>query len=269
MNHFEKIEAFLDGILSAEEEEQMNYEMQINTSLAYEIEKHKQLRIVLKGHLLDLQEKNISKDFVTVRKKVELVYSNYKYSPPLKHTVSRKLLLSATAMILFILVIIIYFFPFHKQHCYLAQVATQYEDERFSPELLTYSFETMSSSSFIPFTQAKEAKLAYADRDFEKALSLINSIPENYQQDFLILKGLCLYQLEQYDKAIASFQLLSYEDGGDYQRATWYLFLAQLKLEDDLQAGKYLQKIMDSREHYQYETALAISRDISCLSPDK
>lgn len=106
------------------------------------------------------------------------------------------------------------------------------------------------------------AFVAYEAQNYHKAINLFNSVKNPDQAYIDFYKGLCYmatdkaHEAIQILKPVSSMNNLDGKDTGFNEKARWYLALAYIKVEDDTNAIKTLQSILDDEgSNYKKEEA--------------
>jgi len=97
----------------------------------------------------------------------------------------------------------------------------------------------------------------YMDGDYKKAIDLFNSLPESQTSAKLRLaKGVSFLETADYKNAVIAFQKLIDDKDPIYEEhAKWYLAMTYFKNENDLNAKKLIQEIVNKPGSFNHQKA--------------
>ncbi|MFT5891812.1 MAG: tetratricopeptide (TPR) repeat protein [Dokdonia sp.] len=143
--------------------------------------------------------------------------------------------------------------------------------EQLTPQELYVEYYTVSDiPSLVSRGGEEDTSLIDAERyfeegDYEKALAIL--IPKvtvtiKNKASVLLYKGISEMELEQYEKAAATFDQLIESDLMDAPMGLWYKALLYLKTGDTEKAKELLLQINASSSNYKYTEAKAVLEEL-------
>ena len=94
-----------------------------------------------------------------------------------------------------------------------------------------------------------KAEASFKSGDYQSALTIFQEWQSKHEPDanVFIYKGVCYFELQQYDLALHTFENLANSNLLDSQLANWYLALTYLKIGNEAMARKQLKIILKRR----------------------
>lgn len=103
-----------------------------------------------------------------------------------------------------------------------------------------------------------EVERAFEDENFELAISLSEIIITNttlVDANMQLYKGVSHLELNEFDKALEAFTILTESNSIDNHKGYWYIALVYLKQENKARAIEALEQVTSFKENYKYERA--------------
>jgi tetratricopeptide (TPR) repeat protein len=231
-NTFERIEQYLAGALTKEEQLSFENQLQDDRELKQELTKHHQAHQVVNLY---------AREQIKQRVKSIQVSRSQSAAPTMLYRL-------AAAVVLVALTVGGYLVTY-QNYSDAAIAGIHFEPY---PNRLTTMGELKDESFF-------EAMTYYDQGDYQNALSsfaLVESGSEHYEAAQLYL-GIAHYSLDQYDQAVKIFQVLAPSSGAYAEAANWYLALSYLQLQQHQNATPILRQIA-AADAYKAEQAREI-----------
>jgi tetratricopeptide (TPR) repeat protein len=232
-NFSQKIEDFIDGNLQGQELVDFLKEKELNSDLTHEVEFRSEVNealqdkglIELRKLLDDQKRKNTSKDSV--------------------FNISREVIktwhLAAASFALIMVVGGLWYILSNKPYSTDKLVSKYYKPAH--PILQVRSVEISSEDAL------KEAFDHYKLNDYKNALKYFTLIDNQITSKFY--SGICYIELEEFDKAIESFEVvIKNKDNLFVEQAEWYLGLIYLMNDQKSNALMQFTKISQSESYY-------------------
>lgn len=233
MNDFNRIEEYLDGQLSSGDSQEFKLLLDTNPDLELELSFRKELNEALRD-----------KTFLEFRKMVnERTQSKGSTSATfsIKKDILRTWHLAAASFALILVVGGLWYILSNKPYSTERLVSKYYKPA--GPILQFRSVEFNADDAL------KEAFGFYKQNDFNNALKYFNSLENQITAKFY--SGICYIELEQFQKAISSFEyVINDKDNLFVEQADWYLGLIYLMNNQKNQAVDQFKKISNSDSYY-------------------
>lgn len=233
MNDFNRIEEYLDGQLSSGDSQEFKLLLDTNPDLELELSFRKELNEALRD-----------KTFLEFRKMVnERTQSKGSTSTTfsIKKDILRTWHLAAASFALILVVGGLWYILSNKPYSTERLVSKYYKPA--GPILQFRSVEFNADDAL------KEAFGFYKQNDFNNALKYFNSLENQITAKFY--SGICYIELEQFQKAISSFEyVINDKDNLFVEQADWYLGLIYLMNNQKNQAVDQFKKISNSDSYY-------------------
>jgi tetratricopeptide (TPR) repeat protein len=226
-----QLEEFLDGNLSEEESKAIRIRQDMDPELAKEIS----LREEVNDALRDKSFSEFSK----------LLETRMSQSAGLSYIIRRDVLktwhLAAASLTLILVAGGLYYIISNKPYSTDRLVSKYYKPAH--PILQVRSIEFGSDDAL------KEAFSYYQKNDFTNALKYFTTLENQITAKFY--SGVCYIELEQFDKAIKSFEyVINDKDNLFLEQAEWYIGLIYLMNNQKAQAIEQFNKISGSESYY-------------------
>jgi len=220
VKYTDKIEQFLDGEMTAEQEAAFKAQVKNDPDLAREVEAH----LLATDGIQYFQEANSPKavESEVVTKEPEI----RKQSPGILRRMRPIIGLAAAALIAFLLI------P-------KGDLADRYYDG--------YVLDITEMSSTDPSLQ--QAQDTYNAKDYAAAIPLLEKFPDKIPAQ--IAKANAHYNLEDYDTAATTLQPIASGNSAQKSTANWYLALTHLKQKQAEKAKIALQNIPKGSGYYE------------------
>ncbi|MCD4696295.1 MAG: hypothetical protein K8S16_08665 [Bacteroidales bacterium] len=233
MDKINKIEEYIDGSLKSKDLSNFEYEMITDPEIAKDIE----LSIEINNALKD-------KNFIDLRQKLENQSKSNSTSSTVLN-IQRDLFktwhLAAASFALILVVGGLWYILSNKPFSTERLVSKYYKPAH--PILQVRSIEINSDDAF------KEAFSFYQQNDFKNALKYFNTLDNQITAKFY--SGICYIELEQFDKAIRSFEyVISDKDNLFVEQAEWYMGLIYLMNNQKDEALNQFENISISDSYY-------------------
>jgi tetratricopeptide (TPR) repeat protein len=231
MDEFVQFEEFIDGNLSEKEIKRILYQQNSNPDTAGEITLREEVNDALRD-----------KSFYDFRL---LVTSRMEKSTGIGALVRKDVLktwhLAAASFVLILVVGGLWYILSNKPYSTERLVSKYYKPAH--PILQVRSLELGSDDAL------KEAFSFYQQNDFANALKYFNTLENQITAKFY--SGVCYIELEQFDKAIRSFEyVINDKDNLFIEQAEWYMGLIYLMNNQKAQAMDQFKKISGSDSYY-------------------
>lgn len=106
---------------------------------------------------------------------------------------------------------------------------------------------------------------AFKAGDYQKAVNLSNTIliSSSYTQaDMLLYKGIAHLEMNEYEDALTSFNLLLASDHIDHHKGYWYNAMVYLKKGEKNKTISALKEVTSDATNYQYEQATKLLKEL-------
>lgn len=111
-------------------------------------------------------------------------------------------------------------------------------------------------------TNAIQLEQAYKKRDYQTTLQLANQYLAQQQKfSVLLVKGICLLELNRFNEAIITFETLYNSDALIAPQGLWYQAMTYLKQGDKKSCQIVLQEIIQ-KQSYNHQKAVAILKSL-------
>jgi tetratricopeptide (TPR) repeat protein len=217
---FEQIEAYLLHTMTTEERSRFETQLAADPSLQKELELQRQLLAIATVESFNTDQQSSIENSSAASRPSAIVKSISKWW------------WAAAAM----LILISGFWYLQSKSVSPQQLANQY----FSPD--PGLPVTMSSSSQYQFY---DGMVSYKEADYEKAIAIWKSIATNNRQSDTLhyFIGVAYLNRDQYNDALQQLLPLAEGNSNWKEKASWYLSLTYLKLNQPQKAQKWLQTI--------------------------
>lgn len=232
MDEFVLLEDYIDGALSSKEAQDMRTKMEIDPEMADEIALRSEVNEALK-------DKNFFelKDLVKNNLDTKSSGSNLIFQKDMLKTWH----LAAASFALILVVGGLWYILSNKPYSTERLVSKYYKPAH--PILQVRSVELNSDDAL------KEAFSFYQQNDFINALKYFTTLDNQITAKFY--SGVCYIELEQYERAITSFEfVINDKDNLFVEQAEWYLGLIYLMNNQKTLAIDQFKKISGSESYY-------------------
>ena len=234
---------YLDGKLSGKELENFLLKIETDSELKELVYLHKEVDTVLADKAALNYYEKLEKGYMNYMQSEEILnpttiqrnYSRFRLNPLYKYAAVGLLLIGIGMT--FILV--------KRKQYSPSQLYSMY----YQP----YDTDITIRSSSVSNSKILEGITLYQKGQYEKANEIFVKIiaEDNESMEACFYQSLSLIELERYDEAIKSLQVILESDNSAYtSHADWYLSLCYLKLNKTDQAISILQVLRDSTSHY-------------------
>lgn len=240
INFYDKIEDFVAGRLSAEQEQTFKAKMEAEPEFLQEVEAHQDAHDVV-GMYAKIRMKEKVKSLHQKSKTTSGVFQKKNY---------------LVAASISILMIMSGFWFAGTNFSNQALVADNFQ-------LPTFSQRNIGNNNADEIS--KQVKDAYTNKDYEQAISLLSSIPQSlaYNKAQYHLGNLYLQEKHSLN-AIAVFQdLIESGDTRYLEDAQWLLVIAHLQNDDVELAKLSLEQILQTPGHSLYNRALEMKKKLN------
>ncbi len=152
----------------------------------------------------------------------------------------------------------------------LVSIGFYWKQYSSSPETLFADYYTTASNTSHPITRTQndtdeltKAFVAYESEAYNQAQKLFNNLYKtSNNSELLFYEGICYLEIEQTDNAIETF--LKHQNFNDklLGKSKWYLALAYLKNNNQIEVQNILEKITSSSSNYNFEKAKDLLSDL-------
>ncbi|WP_191860797.1 tetratricopeptide repeat protein [Hanstruepera ponticola] len=152
----------------------------------------------------------------------------------------------------------------------LASLGFYWKQYTTSPERLFSNYYSKASNTSHPITRNQndtdeltKAFIAYEREVYDQAQKLFNNLYKtSNNSELLFYEGICYLEIGQIDNAIKTF--LKHQKFKDklLGKSKWYLALAYLKNNNQIEAQNILEKITSSSSNYNFEKAKELLSDL-------
>ena len=258
----EKIDEYLFGLMSAEEQQAFDKAIQADKALAEAVAlqkmEHRTMQLLvqkeLKANLNEWKKEKLQSTDSSKKSSAKVVAIS-------KHQLRKKRLfrmgIAATITLLVGFISSIQW----ANHNYGSDVLATNTFRR-SVEIARGSNTDMLSYPTI-FQPALSAML---EEDYTTAIELLSNIQaEAFQENSKILQAECHFKLGQYDKVITICNNIvsNSNDESNIEKAEWYLTLAYFSLKEKEKANLLLNKILKNKNHAFYPYALDFEKKMN------
>lgn len=232
MDEFIKFEEYLDRQISRTDIQEFLDEHQVDPSFAQELALRSEINEALRD-----------KNFQDFRRLVQNSFGNQQTSS--KFNFQKDILktwhLAAASFALIMVAGGLWYVLSNKPYSTERLVSKYYKPAH---PILQFRSAELSSDDAL-----KEAFSFYQQNDFTNALKYFNSLENQITAKFY--SGVCYIELEQYEKAISSFEfVINDRDNLFIEQADWYLGLIHLMNNQKSQAVDQFKKISGSDSYY-------------------
>jgi hypothetical protein len=233
MDHYLQIEDYLSGYLSKKEIESFKKELLTNSELKDETKLRKEIDEALRD-----------KNFMELRQilnNASKVKARQSQSMSFRNEVFRTWQIAAASLIFILLAGGLWFMLSGKTYSSDRLISKYYKPAH--PVMQLRSVEFGSDDAL------KEAFSYYQQNDFVNALKYFSSLENQVTAQFY--SGVCYIELEQYQKATASFEfVIDDKDNLFIEQAEWYIGLIHLMNNDKDKASEQFSKIAKTESFY-------------------
>ncbi|WP_299243867.1 hypothetical protein [uncultured Aquimarina sp.] len=251
---YKKIEAYLGGDMTSEEQKQ--FELMMSKDI--ELQKAVKLSNEINHHLheeswLSLeksenkQAKNDIEDYIKsneaneIKSKISLAGKRYKKS---QYGLRRRLLIVSIAGVFVITLVSTVFF---NQNSSTTNLYSKYYTENDLPSIVKRGSQNELLNKGI---------IAFKARKYEKAITFFEDyLKENNDPLLYSYIGISYLELDKTKEALSSFDKLLYSSSLDKSKALWYKSLLYLKMNDTVELKKTLSNIISDSTNFNYNKA--------------
>ncbi len=250
--NFDKIEAYLFNQMTAEEKNNFEAEVEVNTTLAKELKfqkaEHQAMKLLLRDKLKNQMSQWHNEVKVVSENPVESVTKVVKMDTTRRNRFFR---LSLAASVLLVIGLFANFWV--NDNLSDAALAGDYFKATYTAR--TGGTVPASSEVLAPGLEAMEAE------NYTKAVELFSQVTDgNYQETALILKGESYFQLEEYQNSVEVFQEVITNNATplNVEKAEWKLLLSQLIVGNDDTSETLKNTILNNPDHSYYPQAVEL-----------
>ncbi|WP_299223162.1 hypothetical protein [uncultured Aquimarina sp.] len=251
---YKKIEAYLGGDMTSEEQKQFDLmmsediELQKEVKLVNEINHHlnKESWLSLK-ETKNKQARNDIEDYIKsneaneIKSSISAAGKRYKKS---QYWSRRRSLIASIAGVFVIVLLSTVFF---NQNSSTTKLYSKYYTENDLPSIVKRGSQNEFLNNGITAFKAKR---------YEKAVTFFEDyLKENSDPLIYSYIGISYLELDKTKEALSSFDKLLYSDSLDKSKALWYKSLIYLKMNDKIELKKTLSNIVSDSTNFNYNKA--------------
>ncbi len=257
-----EIEKYLDNDMSLEEKETFEAEVNSNPALAEELKLQQDMRLVyedeqwIEGDKQILKNKE-AKSLKSFFKSKEAAFLKTSIEEVVIENRSRNksfYFIGVAASITILIIISLFVFKGNGND----KLYTQYIQIDDIPSLITRGED---NNGLI-----KKAQLLFENKKYNEAIEVFTQY-QNETQSInslsYIYTGIAYLELDEFDKAMYQFELLSRSNTLHAKKANWYMAMVYLKQNNKQQLQMILQSIISNKSSFKYKEAQELFEQIN------
>lgn len=251
---YKRIEAYLGGDMPPEEIVLFEKELEENDALKKELDLYNKLNYHLGNKIIDdklpdnlytkeLNEFLVSEEANQIKKNLEDAKNKYLVKKP--SSKSKIYVRLAAAVILLLIISRIGF--------QLINTPASLFNDYYNPNDLPSLVKRNDSQSNL-----YEGIIAFNNKKYDEAITDFEAYKRSEKEIntlMFLYQGMSYLELDENDKAIEAFKIVSTSNILDSSRGLWFEALVYLKAKDDLNAKKILEKIRSNSSNFKFKEA--------------
>ncbi len=263
---YNQIDLYISGQMEASDREEFEQRIESDIELRKEVFLQKSIKLAVQDNdedwiLNDQYIKNNDainqikalrkqKDYVASEANIKKVANQYFDHVKHKKSVTWKLYIGAVAAVLCIALMVYYFNPFNPS---MNDLYSEYSNWNELPSLTTQS-ESQNNLSL--------GEELFLKKKYNEAISIFSkeihqgSIEDSFSKPYvLVYLGISYLEIEEYDKALKTFDTLIQSDGLDRSKGYWYKALVFLKKGDKEKTKNQLKLLLQDEKNFNFQKA--------------
>ncbi len=267
---YEQIEAFIAGRMSEDEKNQFEEKILADNDLRKEVDLHRSLKYAINDkewflteNVKDNDEVNSikkmrrSKEYADIESKIQKIGDQY-FENEVKSKKNRKWIYYVSASVAAIF--IVFFINYYSVDQSTSSLYAQYSNWKDLPSLTVQSDSEniLAKGEHLFF----EKKYAQAIVIFSTALEESSGQGQGFEPYILSYLGAAYLGLNDYEKALLTFDELSNSDTVDSSKAYWYKTMVYLKHDDIQKAKNMLNLILKNERNFNFQQAKELLEEL-------